>query len=267
MTPHNRKYGEKQSCPFPVWNGRLDGKHRSRIGAALWEYDWCIDRTTRELDGVGFVLDGRPVTAQYIADTFNTDGFSVSEKTVRCHLKQLARHGYLRLKLAPYGFIIHVVNSAKFGIWKSHKRSERNVRPIPQEVGSFLPGRSEDFVQPGRKEPSDVKETQQYAAKDAAEELPVRSALWGLIEVNPQTLPPGLVELCDRLYSTNGDQTLFELLGVCMDAWQAQGNKIPAAFAKAKARLKDSETLARVAFPAPETEEWGLSANYQAGVR
>ena len=59
---HGRKYGEKESHPFYVWNGVLEAKHRRRIGPAVWEFLWLLDCITKEKDGIGKVWNGKPST-------------------------------------------------------------------------------------------------------------------------------------------------------------------------------------------------------------
>lgn len=95
-----------------------------------------------------------------------------------------------------------------------------------------------------------------------------RSPFWEAIGVKPETLPAALVELCEGLYPLRGDQSLFEFLGACMDAWQAQGQKIPPALARAKARLRVAARPEDPSpFPVAEVEEWGPAVSHQVGAR
>ncbi|MDD4989110.1 MAG: hypothetical protein PHV42_01655 [Candidatus Pacebacteria bacterium] len=49
-------------CYFTVSKGLLDPKHRQRMGVAVWEFLWCLDRVTKiNADGLGLVLGGKPV--------------------------------------------------------------------------------------------------------------------------------------------------------------------------------------------------------------
>ena len=89
--------------------------------------------------------------------------------------------------------------------------------------------------------------------------------LWELVKVMPESLPYGLVELCEGLYATKKpDQSLYEFMGVCMDAWELQGHKIPRSFAQAKASLRDTPPP-QAPFPVAESEPWGQTANCRAG--
>lgn len=122
---NGRRFGAKQSYPLPLWNGLLE--HRGRMGSAIWEYIWCLDRITREENGIGFVNGGAPVKAKTIAKDFDVD-----EETVKRNLQRLSKKGYIQLCRTPYGRVIQVMNSLKFGIWVPHKRSYRNVASVSE---------------------------------------------------------------------------------------------------------------------------------------
>lgn len=88
----------------PVCKGLLDAKHRERIGVALWEYLWCLDRASvLNAEGMGLVLGGKPLKLADIAL-----GLGVSEMTVSRNLHKLAQGNYLVLVHAPYGIVIKV---------------------------------------------------------------------------------------------------------------------------------------------------------------
>jgi hypothetical protein len=119
-----RTYKGGRSYPIPVWNGVFE--HRKKIGPALWVYLWCLDRITTEESGIGFVLGGSVVSAQRIAVDLQD-----SERTVRRHLERLARDEYIELKRSPYGFVITVANSKKFGIWGPDKSGHPDRTKMP----------------------------------------------------------------------------------------------------------------------------------------
>ena len=120
----DRKFNGKQSYPIVLWSGLLE--HRDRMGSAIWEFIWCLDRITQEENGVGFVNGRAPVRARQIARDFKTrGGKTVDEDTVRVNLKRLKRKGYLRLRRTPYGQVIEVMKSLKFGIWAPCKRTRK----------------------------------------------------------------------------------------------------------------------------------------------
>jgi hypothetical protein len=134
MRANKRQFNGKQSYPIPVWSGLLE--HRERMGSAIWEFIWCLDRITQEENGVGFVNGRAPVKAQQIARDFKTMGDkTVDEQTVRVNLKKLKEEGYLRLRRTPYGQVIEVMNSLKFGIWAPCKRTNKKPRSFTAELG------------------------------------------------------------------------------------------------------------------------------------
>lgn len=114
-----RRYRGKQSYPIPVWNGILE--HMKQIDTAIWLYLWCLDKVTKEKDGIGYVLGGAPVKIS-----------TISKELERCpralgHDFQKLKTRYLRLRRTPYGYVIMVLNSKKFDIWK-HSRKDSKVR-------------------------------------------------------------------------------------------------------------------------------------------
>jgi DNA-binding transcriptional ArsR family regulator len=211
MTLHGRKCGEKASRPIPLWNGLLEQKHFQKIGAALWVYVWLLDRITAEADGEGTLLGGRPIKASEIADTYGMD-----ERSVRNHLDRLRRGGYIHVKHAPYGLLITVLNSMKFGIWKPSNRSDRNTRPdgersekIPGEVGKKVPR--------GRKEPSDVIKTQQTQYKHAA--AAAGENVWSFLGIAPCGNPE-FQTLLESCWQSKNGETPSLVIGRCLDAWR-----------------------------------------------
>jgi hypothetical protein len=131
---YSRGRGGGKSHVIPVWNGIFD--HRKRIGEAIWEFLWCLDRVTVEIDGVGLVLGGTPVKLEMIAgDLRGSD-----RETIRRHLKRLEVGKYIRTRRTPYGQVIEVLNSRKFGIWRKEKPQSAASLPKNQAaaaVGSF----------------------------------------------------------------------------------------------------------------------------------
>ncbi len=104
-----RLYHGQRSHPIPVWNGILE--HRPRIGEALWEFLWCLDRVTVERDGIGLVFGGAPVKLERIITDLGGD-----KETARRHIKKLESGKYIRTRRTPYGQVIEVLNSRKFGV-------------------------------------------------------------------------------------------------------------------------------------------------------
>jgi len=121
--PHGRKYRGGKSHPLPLWNGILE--HCEKIGPALWEFVWLLDKITVEKDGKGIVLGGAPVKIERIARDLDR-----SDRTVRSNLDRLQDEKYIERTRTPYGLTIRVCNSRKFGIWTK------------KEIGRKLPERS-----------------------------------------------------------------------------------------------------------------------------
>ena len=134
--PHDRKYQGKKSYPLPLWNGILD--HCEKIGPALWEFVWLLDKITREKDGKGIVLGGAPVKIDRIARELGR-----SDHTVRRNLDRLQAGKYIERTRTPYGLTIRVRNSRKFGIW-SKKEIVTFGRSLPGSVGEIGQKRRRD---------------------------------------------------------------------------------------------------------------------------
>src|ERR1700730_120180 len=101
MADHGRRYGEKESWPIPLWNGILEPRHRKKIGPAIWEFLWCIDRVTRDENGEGIVLGGAPVTVGKMARELGEH-----PNSARSHLDDLEKERYIVRTRTPYGYTI-----------------------------------------------------------------------------------------------------------------------------------------------------------------
>ncbi len=132
MTSNGRRYGYRQSYSFPVWNGIFE--HRSRIGEAIWVFLWCIDRITREKDGVGIVYGGAPVRIRQMVEDLD-----FSYHTIERHFKILESGRYVARKRTPCGYVIHVSKSLKFRTEKRLGGSSRNGKSLGE--GSAMDGK------------------------------------------------------------------------------------------------------------------------------
>ena len=239
-----RKYGDKDSHPIPLWNGIFE--HYERIGDAFWEFAWCIDRVTEERDGVGIVLGGVPVKiAAIVADLKGS-----RRETVRRHMDDLENEKYIHRRRTPYGHVIQVLNSRKFGIWKKEKPQD-DVSLIREKpiFGAEKP--TDGWQKPKintNKEDSAV--TQQYSAVRGAAEF------WRSARIDPARLPGPFRKTCEKLLPTRNLQSLSEFMGACMDACQAMGWSIPRAFAKAKADIVATEREQVGRLPELEAIPW-----------
>ncbi len=98
------------SYPFRVYSGLLRDGHRQKMGGAIWEFLWLIDKVTREENGIGIVLGGHELKIENIAGEMNTPA-----RTVQRNLHRLADKEYINLKRGQYGVIITVNKSKKRG--------------------------------------------------------------------------------------------------------------------------------------------------------
>lgn len=97
------------SYPIKIWSGLLKDGHTKRIENALWEFIWLINKVTKEVDGIGIVLNGKPIKVKEICMDLERE-----YKAVWRHLKTLESEGYINLKRCPFGFLVTINNSKKF---------------------------------------------------------------------------------------------------------------------------------------------------------
>lgn len=84
------------------------------MGTAVWEFLWCIDKTTKEYvndygEARGVILGGKPIKAEEIGEDLGEH-----PETVKKNLRKLQKYGYIDLKRTPYGHVIEVRKSKKF---------------------------------------------------------------------------------------------------------------------------------------------------------
>ncbi len=180
---------------IPISNGLLCSQHRKRIGVAIWEFAWLIDRTTKEEDGFGIVLGGTPIKYSEIAS-----GLGISERTVAENCRRLAREGYIKMKPTPYGAQILIAKSKKFAF----RRQEESFLPQGErQEESFLPGRKKASCQVGRKLPTYIDNT-----VDSTEDIDALFVkFW---EVYPKKVAKK--KALKALKKLNPDKNLFEVI-------------------------------------------------------
>lgn len=105
-----------------VSNGLLEQKHYKKMGAAVWQFMWLIDKITRIDDkGDGWVLGGKPI---------NLEDIKLGGRiTTSRNLQKLEKEKYICLNHTPYGIII-TVKSAKKRFNDNVKPRNRNDKPI-----------------------------------------------------------------------------------------------------------------------------------------
>ena len=219
-----RRYREQPSHPIPVWNGLL--AHRPRVGAAIWTFLWCLDGITQETDGIGLVHGGAPVKIPVIAAALQ-----INECTVRRDLKHLVHEGYVRRRRTPYGLVIEVCNSCKFGVWSGHKRSGENAR-IGEERSDKSDGQIGQKCPEGSGENARNKED---ATRNAARGQPQPAApltsnpedsVWSFLKI-PPCGPRSFQSLLEIGWASRNGGPYAILIGQTIDAWEAtEGRKL-----------------------------------------
>lgn len=119
-----RKYGKNRSYPIPVWNGILE--HCDRIGTAIWEFLWCLDKVTEEDEhGVGWCLGKTPIDSTRIARELKEH-----PNTAYANLERLERFGYLVRPRTPRGYLIGVRNSRKFDAFRRQNEPKSDRQDV-----------------------------------------------------------------------------------------------------------------------------------------
>jgi hypothetical protein len=104
-------------------------EHKEKIGAAIWEFLWCISRTTKEemdTDGVtwGLVFGGKPVKHAEISTELGT-----SIRSVKRNMARLKEMNYIDTTRVRYGEIIRVRRSKKWrGARSDLSEDQRRVK-------------------------------------------------------------------------------------------------------------------------------------------
>lgn len=117
-----RENMKRRTYNIPVSNGILARKHMTKIGEALWLFLWCIDKTTKEIEGRGLVYGGMPIKSTKLAKELNK-----SPKTIDRWLNTLRRGHYIKTVRTSYGLKIAVNKSKKFNVGEGSFMSERRV--------------------------------------------------------------------------------------------------------------------------------------------
>ena len=208
MVSRGRTYRGEPSRPIPVWNGVLE--HRDRIGEALWEFLWCLDRITEERNGIGLVFGGAPVKLGRIVADLKGD-----KESVRRHLKKLEKDKYIRMRRTPYGQVIEVLNSKKFGIWGKEK-PQSGVSPgveKPTYESEKPIGESEKPQSAVSKEDHAITMQEEAAAGRAA-----AATAWNWIGIQPCG-PTPFQELFETNFANRNGHSRAELMAHTLDHW------------------------------------------------
>ena len=228
MVSRGRTYRGEPSRPIPVWNGILE--HQSKMGMAIWLYLWCLDRITNEQDGLGYVLGGAPVKLKRIADELGR-----SKRSLNRDLKIL-RSRYLRLRWTPYGYVILVLNSRKFGIWgRAWSHTKNGAAQTKSGTALTKNGVSKED-----------------SAVDTAEEQQPSAPFgpWKAIRLDHPVGDKAFREFWETTWASKNGKPLSQVMGDCADIWQAGGGKVPGPFFRELTRIRAEERHAPVDRPA-----------------
>jgi hypothetical protein len=161
---------------IPVSNGIFE--HYSKLKDAIWLLLWYIDRTTKESadesgNKTGSVLGGSPRRDSDVARAFSCD-----KRTICRWRNQLAKWGYIKQRITPFGAVVEVAKSKK---WIAERR-DKNVPPTPYaETRSAQSGTK---TSQGGTQTALAKKTKQYNTEiqqKAVAKSPVASELEQMI--------------------------------------------------------------------------------------
>lgn len=222
-------------------------EHCGKIGSALWEFVWCLDKITEESDGIGIVLGGAPVKIKQIANDL-----ARGEHTVRRNLERLQDGNYINRTRTPYGFAIRVRNSYKFQIW-SRRENVTNGRSLPRESVQkrpVCPSKMADLtVKNGRNKEDAVVDATVDAA--AVEPAAVSNTLcpWKVVGSD---LPMGSArfqKIFEHYFATRNGNLLSEAMERAIQRANKTGVGVPPKFYEAK-RVVERREAEELASPA-----------------
>ena len=234
MTQHGRKYRDGDSHPLPLWSGIME--HCRRIGPALWEFVWLIDKITEEVDGKGIVLGGAPIKIERIAGELER-----CERTVRRNLDRLQDEIYIERTRTPYGFTIRVRNSRKFQIWSS-KETVKNVRSLPIETGQkcpVSPALLSDLT--GEKCPKQRRRSRRRNSRRSRRDV---ESAWRAIGTEKLGTPRFRAKW-EFLFAHRNGNPVSDAMERCIVACQEAGIPVPKPFYDAKREVEREEAPSR----------------------
>lgn len=131
-----------------VSNGLVTGDHRKRMGIAVFEFMWLLDKMTSiSEEGVGKVLGGKPIKLEDIGKDQET-----SNNTVSTNLNRLKNEGYINLKRTPYGLVVSINKAQKvFGQRTQIPRDQGITENLVSGNQEVLESLSEDLVSNSKK--------------------------------------------------------------------------------------------------------------------
>lgn len=178
---------------FLVSRGLLD--HKPRMGAAIWEYLWFLDKVTKDdPDGTGkfngLVLGGAPFKAEVIARDLGEH-----VKTVLQNVRKLEAEGYIIRKRHTGNLCSFTVTNSKKWFWrrriKNAPSDARGSENTPSEGAKPIPRGSEST--PAYKERQDRDTTENKTNGASAPPLPdwIPADAWeGFVEMRKKMRAP-----------------------------------------------------------------------------
>ena len=122
--------GTAYFVPMPL--DLIDPGAISRMGMAVWLYLWCVNRSTREEDGVGWIYGGKAINYEKIASDLGQP-----IRTLKRWMKKLKDGDYITVLHRQHSYMkIGVRKSVKFAI-----RGRREVAPKGIQEGHMWPQR------------------------------------------------------------------------------------------------------------------------------
>lgn len=227
-------------------------EHCGRIGPALWEFVWIIDKITEERDGIGLVLGGAPVKIGHIAIDLNR-----GEHAVRRNLDRLEDRKYIERTRTPYGFVIKVRNSYKFQIWSRKENvniGQSGKREWPKVTDRVAKSDGENVIF-GRNKEDATEDATVDAAEEAASPLNTLNP-WKRLGSGLPMGSPGFQKIFEHYAATRNGNSLSEAMERAIQASQKRGIKVPPPFFDAKRVIEQREIDESVTVTErPELEE------------
>ena len=212
-------------------------EHCGKIGPALWEFVWCLDKITEESDGIGVVLGGAPVKIKQIANDL-----ARGEHTVRRNLDRLEDGNYISRTRTPYGFTIRVRNSYKFQIW-SRKENVTNGHSVERD-------RPKVTVRSAKSDGENVKfgRNKEDATVDATVDAAVRATAvpdflnpWKILGSDLPMGSPRFQKIFEHYFATRNGNSLSDAMERTIQAANKRDIGVPPKFFEAKRSVERHE--------------------------
>ena len=164
-----------------ISNGIFEPKHRRKIGIAIWEFMWLLDRVTKITgDGFGVILGGKPIKLREISGCLG-----IGQRQIERNLIKLTKENYISIKRAPYGLIINVRKCQKRFARSVVSGYDRSVVSLDRSVVSNKTVQLDNTnisVAPQRT----YKKMKTYDENKHKDELPSINSETGELEEEPQ---------------------------------------------------------------------------------